>query len=124
MQLSQIRTLVPTVADRLAVKLAIGLVIFVSGCGGGGGGSPNPVLGTVAFMTNENVALSGAVTATDPGGSQLTYSQLGNPLSGTVSFTADGKFTYTPKPNFTGGDSFGIQATDAAGNTDGFVGLP
>jgi hypothetical protein len=117
MQLSEIRTLAPTVADRLAVKLAIGLVIVVSGCGGGGGGgSPNPVLGTVAFTTNENVALSGAVTATDPGGSQVTYSQLGNPISGTVSFTADGKFTYRPKPNFTGSDSFGIQATDAAGN--------
>jgi hypothetical protein len=97
--------------------LAMGLVVFVSGCGGGGGGgSPNPVLGAVAFTTNQNVALSGAVTATDPGGSQVTFSQMGNPTSGTVSLTSDGKFTYTPKPNFTGSDSFGIQAADAGGN--------
>jgi hypothetical protein len=96
----------------------IGLVVCVCACGGGGGGgSPNPVLGKVSFTTNENVALTTSVTATDPGGGQVTFAQTGNPTSGTVSgFTPAGMFTYTPNANFTGSDSFAVQATDAAGN--------
>jgi hypothetical protein len=115
MQLSAILTLIRTVADRLTVALAVGLVVGISACGGGGGGGPpNPVIGTLAFTTNENVGLSGTLTAKDPGA--VTFSQTTNPTSGTVSVTGDGKFTYTPNPNFTGSDSFGIQATDVAGN--------
>jgi hypothetical protein len=38
-------------------------------------------------------------------------------MSGTISgFTPAGMFTYTPNPNFTGNDSFAVQAADAAGN--------
>jgi hypothetical protein len=115
MQLSAVLTLVRAVADRLAVALAVGLVVGISACGGGGGGGPpNPVLGTLAFTTNENVGLSGTLTAKDPGA--VTFSQTTSPTSGTVSVTGDGKFIYTPNPNFTGSDSFGVLATDAAGN--------
>jgi len=99
--------------------LAVGLVICVCACGGGGGGggSPNPVLGKLSFTTNENVALTTSLTATDPGGGQVTFSQMGNPTSGAVSaFTPAGQFTYTPNPNFTGNDSFAVQVADAAGN--------
>jgi hypothetical protein len=101
------------------VGCVVGLVFCISACGGGGGGggSPNPVLGKLSFTTNENVALTTSLTATDPGGGQVTFSQTGNPMSGTVSgFTPAGAFTYTPNPNFTGSDSFGIQAADAGGN--------
>lgn len=99
-------------------SVAVGLVVCVTACGGGGGGgSPNPVLGTLSFKTNENVALTTSLTATDPGGGQVTFSQAGNPTSGVVSgFTPAGTFIYTPNPNFTGSDSFAIQAMDAAGN--------
>jgi hypothetical protein len=102
----------------LRASLAVGLVVGVSACGGGGGGgSPSPVLGTLSFTTNENIALTASLTATDPGGVAVTFSQMGNPTSGKVSgFTPAGMFTYTPNPNFTGSDSFGIQATDTAGN--------
>jgi hypothetical protein len=94
------------------------LIVGISACGGGGGGgSPNPVLGTLTFTTNENVALSSAVTAKDPGGGQVTFAQTGNPTSGTLTgFPGSGSFTYTPNANFTGSDSFGVTATDAAGN--------
>ena len=108
-----------------------GLIVGIAACGGGGGGSPDPVLGTGAggtvssnpvpgnltFSTNENVALNGTLTATDPGGSQVTFTQTSNPASGTLAgFPGSGSFTYTPNPNFTGNDSFGVTATDAAGN--------
>jgi hypothetical protein len=94
-----------------------GLIVGISSCGGGGGGSPNPVLGTLTFTTNENVALSGAVTAKDPGGTQVTFATTSNPASGTLAgFPGTGSFTYTPNANFTGSDSFGVTATDTAGN--------
>ena len=97
-------------------------MVFVSACGGGGGGgggggSPNPVLGTVSFTTNQSVPITTSVTATDPAGGQLTFSQTSSPMSGTVSgFTTAGAFTYTPNAGFTGNDSFAVQAMDAAGN--------
>jgi hypothetical protein len=99
-------------------SFTVGLVVCLYACGGGGGGgSPNPVLGKLSFTTNENVALTTSMTATDPGGGQVTFSQTGNPTSGAVSgFTPAGTFTYTPNPNFTGNDSFAVQATDTAGN--------
>lgn len=91
------------------------IVICAAGCGGGGG-SPNPVLGNLAFSTAENVPLTVQLTATDPGGGALTFKQTGNPKAGQVTgFTAAGHFVYQPNSTFTGGDSFPIQVTDTAG---------
>jgi hypothetical protein len=111
------------------------LATLVAACGGGGGGgdgggggggsgggssgsgSPNPVLTTTTFTTNENVALNGALAATDPGSKSVSFAQGAGPKSGTLSgFTAAGAFVYTPTANFTGADSFTVTATDAAGN--------
>ena len=92
-----------------------GLLVGICACGGGGG-SPNPALGNLAFTTNENVTLNGALTAKDPGGSAVTFTKTSDPKSGTLTFAADGTFTYVPAANFTGSDSFGIQAADTAGN--------
>jgi hypothetical protein len=91
----------------------------VAACGGGGSGtSANPVLGTTAFTTNENVALNGTLSATDPGSATVTFTQGTGPKSGTLSgFTAAGAFIYTPNQNFTGTDSFTVTATDAAGHS-------
>jgi len=91
----------------------------MSACGGGGGGgSPNPVLGTLTFTTNENVALNATLTATDPGNSVVTFASTTAPASGTLAgLPGSGAFTYTPNANFTGNDSFGVTATDAAGHS-------
>jgi Tol biopolymer transport system component len=87
------------------------------GGGGGGGGSPNPVLGTLTFTTNQSVALNATLTATDPGGSAVTFATTSSPTSGTLSgLPGSGAFIYTPNANFTGSDSFGVTATDAAGH--------
>lgn len=102
------------------------LVVGLAACGGGGGGaSPNPTFGTLSFTTNENVSLTSTLTATDPGGGQVTFSQTSNPTSGTVSgFTSAGAFTYKPNANFNGSDSFTVEATDAGGNkTSGTVAI-
>jgi len=100
--------------------IAAMIAFCVAACGGGGGSgnsSPNPLLGTLAFSTNENVALPGHLTATDPAGGAVTFSQVGNPASGIVTgFTAAGAFVYKPNANFTGSDSFKMEATDASGH--------
>ena len=95
------------------------LLAVMSACGGGGGGgSPNPVLGTLTFTTNENVALNATLTATDPGNSAVTFTSTSAPASGTLAgLPGSGAFIYTPNANFTGNDSFGVTATDAAGHS-------
>jgi Bacterial Ig domain len=110
---------------RACARLSVvgSLLAVMSACGGGGGASPNPSLGTLAFTTNENVALNATLTATDPGGSAVTFATTSNPTSGTLAgLPGTGAFTYKPNANFTGSDSFGITATDAAGHaTSGTV---
>lgn len=99
--------------------LVVPILVSVASCGGGGGGgSGNPALTTTTFTTNENVALNGTLSATDPGGGTVNFTQASMPKSGTLSgFTPAGAFVYTPKQNFTGGDSFTVTATDAGGHS-------
>jgi hypothetical protein len=107
-------------------RIVQGAVVFVivanlAACGGrgaGGGGSANPVLGSTAFTTNENVALHGTLSATDPAGGMVSFTQGTGPNSRTLSgFTSAGAFVYTPNQNFTGTDSFTVTAADAAGHS-------
>lgn len=90
-------------------------MLVLAACGGGGG-SPNPVLGTLNFTTNQSVTLNGTLTAQDPGNSAVTFTKTSDPKSGSVTVAANGQFTYTPNAGFFGTDSFGVQAADAAGN--------
>jgi hypothetical protein len=70
------------------------------------------------FTTNENIALQGTLTAIDPSGGAVIFTQAGGPKSGTLSgFTSAGQFIYTPNRNFTGNDSFSVTATDAGGHS-------
>lgn len=97
--------------------LVVSILAGVASCGGGGGSS-NPVLTTTAFTTNENVALNGTLSATDPGGGTVNFAQGSAPKSGTLAgFTPAGTFVYTPNQSFTGSDSFTVTATDAGGHS-------
>src|SRR5439155_1743893 len=51
---------------------------------------------------------------TDAEGSALTAVKLTNPANGTLTFNANGSFTYTPAANFNGTDSFTYAASDGA----------
>ena len=76
-----------------------------------------PGLGALTFTTNENVALTGQLSAISSG--TVTFTKTSDPTSGAVSsFTPAGAFVYQPHANFTGSDSFNIQATDAAGRSN------
>ena len=75
-----------------------------------------PVAEDVAIETYKNLPLEEKLKASDPEGKELTYTVLRQPKRGSVEVRADGTFTYTPKKNKVGVDSFTYTATDPAGN--------
>ena len=66
--------------------------------------------------TYKNLPNEGVLQAQDPEGEGLTFALVRKPKRGTVELGADGKFTYTPKKNKVGVDSFTYTAADPAGN--------
>ena len=75
-----------------------------------------PVAEDQALETYKNLANSAPLKATDPEGQALTYTVTRQPKRGTVEVSSDGSFTYTPKKNKVGTDSFTYTVTDPEGN--------
>lgn len=74
-----------------------------------------PVAEDEALETYKNLPLAGRLKVTDPEGQPLTYTVTRQPKRGTLELREDGTFTYTPKKNKVGVDSFLFTATDPAG---------
>ena len=74
-----------------------------------------PVAEDSAAETYKNLPLTGKLKVTDPEGECLTYTVTRQPRRGTLEIGEDGCFTYTPKKNKVGVDSFVYTATDPAG---------
>lgn len=75
-----------------------------------------PVAEDFTLETYKNIPNSGALKVRDPEEQALTYTVVRQPRRGTVELGTDGSFTYTPKKNKVGVDSFTYTATDPAGN--------
>lgn len=75
-----------------------------------------PVAEDQALETYKNLPNTASLKASDPEGQTLTYTVTRQPKRGTVEITDDGSFTYTPKKNKVGVDSFVYTTTDPAGN--------
>jgi len=75
-----------------------------------------PVAEDFAAETYKNLPLNGKLKVTDPEGQTLTYTVTRQPKRGGVEIGEDGSFTYTPKKNKVGVDSFVFTAADPAGN--------
>ena len=74
-----------------------------------------PVAQDSTLETYKNLPAQSALKCHDPEGEALTYTVNRQPRRGTVEVNADGSFTYTPKKNKVGVDSFTYTATDPAG---------
>ena len=74
-----------------------------------------PVAEDTALETYKNLPATGKLKVSDPEGKALTYTVTRQPKRGTVEIKEDGSFTYTPKKNKVGVDSFVYTATDPAG---------
>ncbi len=75
-----------------------------------------PVAQDSALETYKNLPNEGRVDAMDPEGQKLTFTVIRAPKRGQVTIREDGTYTYTPKKNKVGTDSFTFTATDPAGN--------
>jgi len=74
-----------------------------------------PVAEDFAAETYKNLPLTGKLKVTDPESQKLTYTVIRQPRRGTLEVLEDGSFTYTPKKNKVGVDSFVYTAVDPAG---------
>ncbi len=75
-----------------------------------------PAAEDFALETYKNLPNTGKLKVSDPEGEAMTYTVTRQPKRGDVTVQEDGTFTYTPKKNKVGVDSFVYTATDAAGN--------
>lgn len=69
-----------------------------------------------AIETYKNLPNEGKLKASDPEGEKLVYTLVRSPKRGEVVIHEDGTFSYTPKKNKVGVDSFTFTAADPAGN--------
>jgi hypothetical protein len=77
-----------------------------------------PVTADLSLTTNEDIAVSSQIIASDVDGDTLGYSVSTNPANGTVTLnTATGAFVYTPNANYHGSDSFVVTVSDGKGGT-------
>ena len=74
-----------------------------------------PVAEDFAAETYKNLPVEGKLRVKDPEGDAMTFALIRQPKRGQVEIRQDGSFTYTPKKNKVGIDSFVYTATDAAG---------
>ena len=75
-----------------------------------------PVAEDTVVETYKNLPNSAHLKVHDPEGEALVYTVTRMPRRGEVAINEDGSFTYTPKKNKVGTDSFVYTATDPAGN--------
>lgn len=75
-----------------------------------------PAAEDMAAETYKNLPLNGKLKVADPEGKNMTFTVTKKPKRGDVSVNEDGTFTYTPKKNKVGVDSFTYTAADPAGN--------
>lgn len=75
-----------------------------------------PVAEDSSLETYRNLPNTGTLKAYDPEGEPLRYTLTRSPKRGEVTIQEDGTFTYTPKKNKVGTDSFTYTVTDPAGN--------
>ncbi|PSV30362.1 hypothetical protein C9J44_20805, partial [Photobacterium sp. GB-27] len=78
----------------------------------------DPLGSDIIVTTDEEVAVSGQLSATDVDGDSLTFTQSSNPTNGQVTVNTDGTWTYTPNSDFNGDDSFNVEVSDGNGGTD------
>lgn len=72
----------------------------------------NPTADFLFLETDEDIALAGQVTGSDPQGQALTFALVEAPEHGSLQLLPDGSFVYTPSLNYNGFDRFTFIASD------------
>jgi len=74
-----------------------------------------PIAEDLAAETYKNLPVTGKLKVTEPEEEPMTFTVVRQSRRGTIAIAEDGTFTYTPKKNKVGVDSFTFTATDSAG---------
>ncbi len=76
-----------------------------------------PTLAPTTFQGRENLGISAQLVGQDADLETLTYSVATEPRFGTLQLQSSGAFTYIPKANWNGTDSFQARVRDGSGTT-------
>lgn len=76
-----------------------------------------PVANDLSFSLNEDTSYNGTLTASDIDLDILTYTLVANAQKGEVIVNNDGTFSYTPRANEVGSDSFTFLVNDSQENS-------
>ncbi len=76
-----------------------------------------PTANNVVLLTSKNTAINGQLQGEDPDGDPLSYSLVTDPSKGTVTISANGIFSYSPRQNETGTDSFTFKVNDGTADS-------
>jgi hypothetical protein len=107
----------PLSRKRTRIVVALGATVALVGTGAiaaqavGFTSVPSHDFAVSADSYSGHGVVTGNVLQNDRGATAVVRST--NPANGTVAINADGTFTYTPKPGFSGTDSFTYTASDA-----------
>ncbi len=71
-----------------------------------------PIATFSTFSTNEDVVYNGTLTSSDADNNAVTYIKVSEPLNGMLTVNATGDFSYTPKADYYGTDSFVYKVND------------
>jgi hypothetical protein len=71
-----------------------------------------PLANSGTASLNENAQTTIHLTGTDPNSLPLTYSIVGGPAHGALTYVSNGVYTYTPNTYYNGSDSFTFDAND------------
>jgi len=82
-----------------------------------------PVAANDVYLTNKGIALTVAAPGvlgndSDADGDTMTASKVSDPTHGTVVFSPNGSFTYTPATGYAGPDSFTYKANDGRADSN------
>ena len=104
-----VMTYLPVYEDRVGTSASMTISIL-------GKEDKAPAAQDFTLETYKNLPLEGKLKADDPEGQAMVYTIVRQPRRGTLEIREDGTFTYTPKKNKVGTDSFVFTAADTAGN--------
>ena len=104
-----VMTYLPIYPDRVETARTMAIAVL-------GREDLSPVAEDSALETYKNLPVEGRLKASDPEEQALTYTLTRQPRRGDVTIREDGTFTYEPKKNKVGIDSFTYTATDPAGH--------
>ena len=92
-----------------------------SASGSSSGSNTPPEAYDSSDMILHDQTLYSMASGSDIDGDMLTFSATTSPLNGTLNFSSDGSFDYTPSAGFVGSDSFDFEVSDGIDTDTGTI---